>query len=58
MTRPMALVYRKNCRDFIRGTTMDIVKSMDETPDIHHIFPEAHCIAMGYKKDKCNSIVN
>lgn len=54
----MALVYRERCYDFVRGTTIDIVKSMDEAPDIHHIFPEVHCIKMGYKKEKWNSIVN
>ncbi|MDD3415256.1 MAG: DUF262 domain-containing protein [Lachnospiraceae bacterium] len=54
----MALVYRESCRDFVKGTTMDIVKSMDETPDIHHIFPEVYCKAQNYKKEKWNSIVN
>ena len=54
----MALVYRESCRDFMKGTTMDIVKSMDESPDIHHIFPEAYCIKQGYQKAKWNSIVN
>lgn len=54
----MALVYRAQCRDFMQGTTMDIVKSMDESPDIHHIFPEAYCSKQGYNKDKWNSIIN
>ena len=54
----MALVYRESCRDFMKGTTMDIVKSMDESPDIHHIFPEAYCIKQGYPKSKWNSILN
>ena len=54
----MALVYRESCRDFMKGTTMDIVKSMDESPDIHHIFPEAYCIKQGYPKAKWNSIIN
>lgn len=54
----MALVYRESCRDFIKGTTMDIVKSMDESPDIHHIFPEAYCIQQGHSKERWNSIVN
>ena len=42
----------------MKGTTMDIVKSMDESPDIHHIFPEAYCIKQGYPKEKWNSIIN
>ncbi len=54
----MALIYREQCRDFIKGTTMDLVKSMDESPDIHHIFPEAYCVKQGYKREKWNSIVN
>ncbi len=54
----MALVYRGRCHDFVQGTTIDIVKSMDEAPDIHHIFPEAYCIKMGYKREKWNSIIN
>ncbi len=54
----MALVYREKCRDFVKGTTMDIVKSMDEAPDIHHIFPEAYCDRQGYQRAKWNSIVN
>lgn len=54
----MALVYRESCRDFMKGTTMDIVKSMDESPDIHHIFPEAYCTKQGYPKAKWNSIIN
>lgn len=54
----MALVYREQCHDFMQGITMDIVKSMDESPDIHHIFPEAYCKKMGYDKTKWNSIVN
>lgn len=54
----MALVYREKCMDFVKGTTMDIVKSMDEAPDIHHIFPEAYCVQQGYQRAKWNSIVN
>lgn len=54
----MALVYREKCMDFVKGTTMDIVKSMDEAPDIHHIFPEAFCEHQGYQRAKWNSIVN
>lgn len=54
----MALVYREKCRDFMQGITMDIVKSMDESPDIHHIFPEAYCKKMGFDKNKWNSIIN
>ncbi len=54
----MALIYKAQCLDFMNGTSMNIVRSMDETPDIHHIFPEAYCVKMGFKKEKWNSIVN
>ena len=37
---------------------MDAAKSMDESPDIHHIFPEAYCKKQGYKSEKWISIVN
>ena len=37
---------------------MDLVKSMDESPDIHHIFPETYCVKKGYKREMWNSIVN
>ncbi|MBQ1862210.1 MAG: hypothetical protein II149_01720 [Clostridia bacterium] len=52
------LQLRIRCHDFMQGTTIDIVKSMDEAPDIHHIFPEVYCSKMGYKKEKWNSIIN
>lgn len=54
----MALIYKEKCQDFMNGTTMDVVKSMDDSPDIHHIFPEAYCEKMSYDKNKWNSIVN
>ncbi len=53
----MALIYREQSRDFMKGITMDVVKSMDESPDIHHIFPEAYCVSR-FPKEKWNSIVN
>ena len=53
----MALIYKEQCQDFVKGITMNVVKSMDESPDIHHIFPEAYC-ENRYPKDKWNSIVN
>ena len=33
----MALLYKEMCRDFMNNTTIDIVNSMLESPDIHHI---------------------
>lgn len=54
----MALIYKEDSKDFVRGTTMDVIRSVEDTPDIHHIFPEAYCIRKKYPKEKWNSIVN
>ena len=54
----MALLYKEKCRDFMNDTTIDLVNSMIESPDIHHIFPEAYCQSCGIKRQKYNSIVN
>ena len=54
----MALVFREDCRDFIDGEQMTMVKSMMTPPDIHHIFPQAYCQKVGLDKGKWNSIVN
>ena len=54
----MALLYKEKCRDFMNDTTIDIVNSMLEFPDIHHIFPEAYCVKQGIKRQRYNSIVN
>ena len=54
----MALLYKEKCRDFMNDTTIDIVNSMLESPDIHHIFPEAYCTKKGIKRQHYNSIVN
>lgn len=52
------IVYKEKCRDFMNNTTIDIVNSMLESPDIHHIFPEAYCEKMGIKRERYNSIIN
>ena len=54
----MALLYKEKCRDFMNDTTIDIVNSMLESPDIHHIFPDAYCVKQGIKRQRYNSIVN
>ena len=54
----MALLYKKGCRDFVNGTIMDVAKSMNATPDIHHIFPEKYCKEKKYPREKWNSIIN
>lgn len=54
----MALLYKAHCRDFMNDTTIDLVNSMIESPDIHHIFPQKYCEATHIKRQKYNSIVN
>lgn len=53
----MALLYKAGCKDFIKGTTMNLVISMAGSPDIHHIFPEAYCSSR-YERARWNSIIN
>ena len=54
----MALLYKEKCRDFMNDITIDIVNSMIQSPDIHHIFPEAYCEKNGIKRQRYNSVVN
>lgn len=54
----MALIYKEQCHDFMNDTTMDIVNSLTESPDIHHIFPEAYCEKQGIDRQRYNSIIN
>ena len=54
----MALLYKEKCRDFMNDITIDKVNSMIQSPDIHHIFPEAYCVGQNIKRQKYNSIVN
>lgn len=37
---------------------MDVVKSMDETLDIHHIFPENYCKENSLPAEKWKTIIN
>ena len=54
----MALLYKERFRDFMNDTTIDLVNSMNQSSDIHHIFPRDYCEKMNYQKEKWNSIVN
>ena len=54
----MALLYKEKCQDFMNKTTIDLVNSMVQSPDIHHIFPEAYCKKNNIPREKYNSIVN
>ena len=54
----MALLYCSGCRDLVSGTIMNVLKSMEDEPDIHHIFPRAYCVGRGIPGEKYNSIIN
>ena len=54
----MALLYKERCQDFMNATTIDLIHSLEQSPDIHHIFPEAYCKNTGIPRTKYNSIVN
>ncbi|MCR5258592.1 MAG: hypothetical protein K6E40_10600, partial [Desulfovibrio sp.] len=43
----MALVYRAGGLDFRNGTSMNAVCAMEESPDIHHVFPKRWCLDSG-----------
>ncbi len=54
----MALIYRNGCKDFYHGTLMTLIDSINDNPDIHHIFPEKYCNSQQISKEKWKSIVN
>ena len=54
----MALMYKKGCTDLADGSRMDVVLSMQETPDVHHIFPKSYCEGRNYPKSRYNSVIN
>ena len=54
----MALLYKTGCMDLVSGMIMDVAKSMELVPDIHHIFPSKYCKEMHYPKDRYDSIIN
>jgi hypothetical protein len=54
----MALILKKGCLDFITGSAMDFTTFIDESTDIHHVFPRKYCEDKKLDKRKWNSIVN
>ncbi|MFB7157995.1 DUF262 domain-containing protein [Lysinibacillus sp. NPDC056232] len=53
-----ALILKKGCLDFITGSSMDFTTFLDESTDIHHIFPRKYCEDNKLEKRKWNSVVN
>jgi len=54
----IALILKTGCLDFISGSAMDFTVFLDESTDIHHIFPRAYCENSGLPRSRWNSIVN
>lgn len=54
----MALILQDMPLDFMTGSNMNMVTYLDESTDIHHIFPQAYCISQKYPSRKWNSIIN
>jgi len=53
-----ALLMRDGGRDLRTGETIELASYSDEAIDIHHLFPQAWCIAGQIDMGRCNSIVN
>lgn len=53
-----ALLMRDGGQDFQSGETVTTATYNEEAMDIHHIFPEAWCLAHGIPKTSYDSIVN
>lgn len=54
----MALIMQSSPLDFMSGKKMDIASYLEEDTDIHHIFPQAYCIANNLPQRKWNSVIN
>ena len=53
-----ALLMQAGCRDFRTGDTITMQTFFDDSVDIHHIFPQAWCIAAKIDSNAYNSIIN
>ncbi len=54
----MALILKNGAVDFITGGKMDFATYVDESTDIHHIFPQSYCISENIDKGLWNSVIN
>lgn len=53
----MALILQDSPLDFMSGNKMNVATYLEESTDIHHIFPQNYCAAR-YDSLKWNSVVN
>ncbi|MCM1223242.1 MAG: DUF262 domain-containing protein [Lachnospiraceae bacterium] len=54
----IALILQDSPLDFMSANKMDIATYLDESTDIHHIFPQNYCEQQGYDSLKWNSVIN
>ena len=54
----MALLMHVGSLDFLTGDAIQLVTHMDESVDIHHIFPSSYCQKQALPKALWNSIIN
>lgn len=54
----MGLILQDSPLDFMSANKMDIATYLDESTDIHHIFPRNYCEQQGYDQLKWNSVIN
>lgn len=54
----MGLILQDSPLDFMSANKMDIATYLDESTDIHHIFPRNYCEQQGYDSLKWNSVIN
>lgn len=54
----IALIMQDSPLDFISANKMDIASFLDESTDIHHIFPQNYCETNKLPFQKWNSVVN
>lgn len=54
----MGLILQDSPLDFMSANKMDIATYLDESTDIHHIFPRNYCEQQAYDSLKWNSVIN
>jgi hypothetical protein len=53
-----ARLMRVGSFDFLTGDPIELTTYMDDSVDIHHIFPQAYCQKQGWPKGRWNCVVN
>lgn len=53
-----ARLMRVGSLDFLTGDPIELTTYMDDSVDIHHIFPQAYSQKQGFQKTKWNCVVN